>query len=89
MVARRSIITLVFVMMCVCKLVGCEARTFMMGSSIVPRSWKGSFGTAGFAAASAVAGAAVAGAAARRLALLSFALLYLFVPVALSIVDGT
>jgi len=55
----------------------------MMGSSLVPRSWKGSFGAAGFAAASAVAGAAV-----RRLALLPFALLRLFVPVALSVVDG-
>ena len=83
MVARRSSITLVFVMMCVYKLVGCDARTFMMGSSIVPRSWKGLFGVAGFAAASTVAGAAV-----RRLALLPFAFLHLFVPVALSVVDG-
>ena len=80
MVARRSSITLFFVMMCVCKLVRCDARTFMMGSSLVPRSWNGLFGAAGFAAASVVAGAAV-----RRLVL---ALLRLFVLVALSVVGG-
>ena len=83
MVARRSSIALVFAMMCVCRLVGGDTRTFIIGSSLVPRSWWGSFGAAGFLAA-----AVVVGAAARRLALLPFALLRLFVPVALSVVDG-
>ena len=83
MVARRSSIALIFAMMCVCRLVGCDTRTFIIGSSLVPKSWWGSFGAAGFLAAAVVAGAAV-----RRLALLPFALLCLCVPAALSVVDG-
>ena len=56
----------------------------MMGASLVPRSWWGSFGAMEVVAAAVV----VVGAASRCLALLPFARRRLFAPVALSDVDG-
>ena len=56
----------------------------MLGASLVPRSWWGSFSAMGVVAAVVV----VLGAASRRLALLPFTLRRLFASVALSDVDG-